>query len=249
MTSDDDDPMPKSRLSWFANGMGMAVLLFAAINSLSYFWRTPDWWFGLTSTGGQQAVGFPLRIWSRAQSYPGLPLDPRGTLVNAIVGLTFAFAVGFACAASTKVLNRFLSAMLEGEQQGQGVSWQFSLKGMLVVTAIAAVVATLIRLSFGPRPGLLVAIYFLGPLFLIGLAMIPRGLNWQSRIVLLVPSTILLIAYAVYVGNKLGLELDRIMFGVYIVWVPQTVLAATALLIYHFWKFQANNRNDKNLTP
>lgn len=229
----------KSLLFWFANAAVFTVLVFAALNSLSYFFRSEDWGYWLAAPGlrRDEAIGFPLQIWSSTTIYQGLPLDSRGVMLNALSVSVVAVIAGLVSVNSVKFLNQFLSAMAESEKPMEAAKLQFSLKEMLAVTVVAAVVATLVRQSFGPRPELLLAVYFLGPAFLIVLAMIPRNLNWQSRIVLLVPSTILLIYYAIHIGGKLGLELDRIMLGVCIVWVPQSVIAAVALMLFHFWQF------------
>ena len=234
--------MPRSRLFWFVNAMGLVVLLFAAANALSYFVRSDNWGIGLaspTSQGGE-AIGFPALLWSSTQSYPGFPLEWRGALVNSVSAAGMALLAGLYCARASDFLNQFLLSTLAAEQQPDGQKLQFSLKGMLVLTGVAAIVAALVRQSFGPRPELLLAIYFLGPGFLVVLAMIPRSLNWQSRVVLLVPSTVLLIYYAIHVGGKLGLELDRVMLGICIVWVPQTVLGAVAIMTYHGYQFVSN---------
>lgn len=240
--------MPKSRLFWFFNAVVFTALVFAALNSLSYFFRSEDWGYWLSAPGSRhdEAIGFPFQIWSSSSVYPGLPLDARGVTLNALIVSVVAIIAGLVSVASAKFLNQFLLAMAENEKQEQAAKLQFSLKGMLIVTVIAGVVATLIRQSFGPRPELLLAVYFLGPTFLIVLAMIPRNLNWQSRIVLLIPSTILMIYYAIHIGGKLGLELDRIMLGICIVWVPQTVIAAVALMLFHFWQFKRSMQTVKS---
>ena len=72
--------------------------------------------------------------------------------------------------------------------------------------------------------------------------MMPRKLNWQSRVVLLIPATILLIGYATYVGQLIGMEFDRTMLGICVYWVPQTVLAAIALMLFHLWQFLSGQK-------
>ena len=232
--------MQKSRLFWFTNAVVFTVLVFAALNSISYFVRSQDWGYWLTSpreVAGREAIGFPVQIWSSSKVYPGFPLDVHGAIANAVVLLVASIVAGLVSLASVGFLNRFFVALTEKELQSEKGKLQFSLKGILVVTAVAAVVATLVRQSFGPRPELLLAVYLAGPAFLILLAMIPRRLNWQSRIVLLVPSTILMIYYAIHIGDRLGLDIDRIMLGICICWVPQTVIAAIALMAFHVWQF------------
>jgi hypothetical protein len=32
-----------------------------------------------------------------------------------------------------------------------------------------------------------------------------------------------------YIGHRLGLDFERIMFGIFVCWVPQTVIAAACL--------------------
>ena len=231
----------KSRLFWFFNGVVFALLGIAAINCLSYFFRSSNAGLIRGLERGEEAIGFPLQIWSSHQVYQGIPLASKAVMVNTGVAVVVALVAGIVFARSRHFLNRFLTVMIDREENAGSAKLQFSIRGMLLITTVAAVVATLVRQSLGARPELLFVVYLLGPTFLILLAMIPRQLSWQSRVVLLIPSTILLIGYAVYVGKVLGLEFDRTMLRVCVFWIPQTVLAAMGLMIYHLWQFVAEN--------
>ena len=155
--------MPKSRFFWFVNGALFATLVFSATNCLSYFFRSQNLGMLIGAIGSEEAIGFPFQIWSSLDVYPGLPLATRAVLLNAACGLTEAVVAGVICASSKNFLNRFLIAMEASENSGEPIKLQFSVRGMLTITAVAAVVAALIRQTFGARPELLLAVYLLGP--------------------------------------------------------------------------------------
>ena len=106
---------------------------------------------------------------------------------------------------------------------------QFSLRGLLIATGIAAVVAMAAR-NFAARPETLIAIYALGPLGLVAIAMLPRKLSWQRRVMIIVPAAYALIAAAIAVGLGLGMEFDKVLMGIFLCWTPQSAMAAVALV-------------------
>jgi len=105
---------------------------------------------------------------------------------------------------------------------------QFSLRGLLITTTVVAVAATLAR-NFAARPETLIAIYALGPLALVAIAMLPRRLSWQKRVVIIIPATLTLIAVAIAVGNAMSMEFDKVLMGIFLCWTPQSALAAIGL--------------------
>ena len=160
-------------------------------------------------------------------------IDSTAFAKNLIVVVLLGCLLGGIAIANREWLNRFFDHMIELEQAklGANSSFQFSLSGMLVTTSVAAIVAASLRWAWGASEELLLGVYLLGPTALILLAMIPRKISWQARVVLLAPSTLLLIGYALYVGGRLGLPSDHVMMGVFICWVPQTVIAAGCLTV------------------
>ena len=241
----------KSRWSWFLVGVVFGILIFAGLNAVSYAWRSAGWGrlIGIypTGAGGNESLGFPFEIWSAGKTYrrgiAGTFVDQNAFAINSLIGLLLGCLLGIVCWRSADWLNRFLDSEIARETVARSeIKLQFSLKGLLVVTAIAAILAAVARQAFGPRPELLGAIYLSGPLFLILLAMIPKNATWQARVVMLIPSTILLVAFAAYIGNKLGIQFDRVMMAIYICWVPQTVIAAICITIGQAVRFSRNLR-------
>ena len=104
--------------------------------------------------------------------------------------------------------------------------FQFSLRGLFVATTLAAIGRTL-----AARPEVLAGIYLFGPSLEVVLAMIPRQITWQQRVAILVPSTFILIVLAMAVGTVLKMEVEKILLGIFVCWVPQTGLAAIAVTL------------------
>jgi hypothetical protein len=73
------------------------------------------------------------------------------------------------------------------------------------------------------------AIYGLGPLLLVAIAMLPRRLSWQKRVVIIIPATLTLIAVAIAVGSAMEMEFDKVLMGIFLCWTPQSALAAIGL--------------------
>ena len=223
----------RRRLAWLLNGMVAGLLFAATLNSLSYFFRSGGWGNLFKPRQTPQALGFPWEVWRYGVSYEnGAMVDSRAMLGNLAVGLIVGVAFGLLAIWNRDWLNRFSQNMIdEDAKKISNTKMQFSLRGMLVVTGIVAVVAGVLRAALGARPEVLLCIYLFGPLFLIVLSMLPRGLPWQHRILLLTPATLLMIAFAIFVGQRLGLEFDHVMMGIFIFWVPQSVIAAACVTI------------------
>lgn len=221
-----------NRTKWFVNGIVIGVLLVSTLNSLSYFFRSSNW-SGLVGQNTQdQALGFPMEIWSYGQNYGTALYDQAAMAWNIAAAFGFGLVLGLISIANARWLTNFSDAMIEAESKQQAEkSMQFSIRGMFLLTGVSAIVAALVRSSIGARPELLWTIYILGPLFLIVMAMIPRGMIWQYRLILLTPSTLIMIGFAMYIGHRLGLEFERVMFGIFVCWVPQTVIAAACLTV------------------
>lgn len=220
------------RIKWFVTGVVIGVLLLSTLNSLSYFVRSSSWSGLVGKDASGQALGFPFEIWRYGQTYGTAMHDQTAMSWNAAVALTLGAVFGLLGAYNSTWLTRFTDSMAEAESREQTKNtMQFSIRGMFLLTSASAIIVALIRSSIGARPELLWAIYILGPLFLVAMAMIPKGMSWQYRLILLTPSTLILVGFSIYIGNRLGLEFDRVMFGVFVCWVPQTVIAAGCLTL------------------
>lgn len=219
---------------WMIRGMFVGVLLTGSANALSFFFRSRGWGSLLGSREPyDEAIGFPLAVWEEGAGYSSHQLNTAAFAIDIAIGLGLGLLLGGVAVKSRPILNRIIASMqtadeLKESNGHQDIPIQFSLSGLLITTTIAAVAAALAR-SFTPRVEILAAIYALGPIALVGLMFLPRGLRWQQRVGLLIPSTIVLIAVAIAVGNALNVEFDKVLMGIFICWTPQTTLAALGL--------------------
>lgn len=224
-------------------------LVAAAINALSYFYWSGGWRNLIRPGAVPQAIGFPKEMWRFGVSYGGASIDWSAFLFNNLValGIGLCFAGGFLW--KRNWLGKFVDTIVE-EDRSKIVEnrWQFTLSGMLIMTAFFAAVAGLARWALGAGPEMLLAIYLFGPTALIITAMLPKGIAWQYRVMLLAPATLLTIAFAVVLGNRINIPFDQVTLGIYICWVPQTVLAAIVQTIGLVIRFRFKEQNADTAT-
>lgn len=214
---------------WFIRGTAVGLLLMAAVNALSYFFRSADWG-GLVGrpTSSTESVGFPLTVWEEGNMYGGMFADYPNLGINILFALAVGSIFGWIAMRNTEFLNRLTMEMQSEANQHRHQPIQFSLRGLMIATTIAAVAATLAR-SFAARPETLIAIYALGPGTLVAIAMLPQRLAWQKRVMIIIPATLTLIAIAIAVGSAMGMEFDKVLMGIFLCWTPQSALAAIGL--------------------
>jgi len=222
---------------WFVRGFLVGILISASMTAVSYFFRS-EGGGNLLGTRPQhrEALGFPCELWESGNMYGGYFVDFAALLVDAL----FAMAVGAVCGLITLRYRAKLTRLVEELEQSvarPGGSLQFSLRGLLLATALAALVAAGTRYALAGRAEVLGLIYLLGPWILVLIAFLPLELSWQWRVVILIPTALLLMAAAVAIGVSLkpGLEFDKVLLGIFICWTPQSAIAAiglTAVLIY-----------------
>jgi hypothetical protein len=245
MASEFPDPMKAARVSttpqvWFVRGFLVGMLASAVLNAASYFVRS-DGWGDLVGVRPhrREALGFPLEVWEEGQAYNGFFVDYSALLINSLAAAALSCLCGLAVWALRQRGN-LLVAYLEQrypEADRQQQQFQFSLRGLLLSTAVVAVAATILRRWTSARPEVLAGIYLLGPWLLVGLALLPRRISWQQRVGLIVPLTLLLIVVAIGVGGSLQprREFDQVLLGIFICWTPQSAAAAaglTAVLLF-----------------
>ena len=217
-----------SSLRWFSRGLAVGLLVMGSVNAVSYFFRSSSW----GSLVGEpelreESIGFPFKVWEAGNTYGGMFADYPMLGLNALFAVGLGSLLGLWAAFQTDTLNRWMDGLTPtGEQRPV----QFSLRGLLIATVLAAVVAMVAR-NFAARKETLLAIYGLGPLILVAVAMLPRHLSWQRRIMIIVPAAYALIAAAIAVGVKLGMEFDQVLMGIFLCWTPQSALAALGLSI------------------
>ncbi len=234
-----------SRKHWFVRGMAGGFMLQAALNAISWFYLSSGWsdLCGATQNADSEAIGFPFEIWREGQFFgDGWMIDFPMLGLNLLVALAFALLGGFIAVAVGPRFNQIIEEFESNAKPPRPMRLTFSVRGLFVVTTITAVFLGLPRM-LGVSPWLLGAIYFAGPLVLILIAMAPVGMHWEQRMVILVAFAIFMLVGSVVVGTKLGMEFDRVLFGVFICWVPQSVFGAGALLMWNAMPIQIQARS------
>ena len=181
-----------------------------------------------------EAIGFPLTVWEEANGYGSHALQTTPFLIDIGSAILFGLCIGILAAAKRSTLNPIMDRFRQQSTAAQ-VRLQFSLRGLLITTILAALAAAAAR-SFTPRVEVLGAIYVFGPFALIALAFVPRHLSWQQRVAILTPTAIMLIAFAIGLGNVLNVEFDKVMMGIFICWTPQAAIGAIVLSTYLLWR-------------
>lgn len=223
-----------SRKHWFVRGIAGGFMLLAALNAISWFYLSSGWTdlCGATLNADSEAIGFPFEIWREGTSYNGgWMINFPSFGLNLLVAAAISICGGFIAMSVAPVFNRIIAEFETTSDPPRRLKLTFSVRGLFVATTIAAVSLGVTRM-LGVSPWLLGAIYFAGPLVLILIAMAPVGLQWEQRMVILVAFAIIMLVGSVMIGTKMGMEFDRVLFGVFICWVPQSVFAAAISLAW-----------------
>jgi len=222
-------PFQGSRHRWFFRGAAVGMLSMAAVNAVSYFFRSADW-SGLIGRPEslKASLGFPWVIWEEGNTYRGMFVDYPNLFWNILFASVVGAAIGTWAARRSDDLNRLIRQMPTQGVDREHHPIQFSLRSLMIGTVVAALVATFAR-HYAARAETLIAIYTLGPFTLVVIAMLPQRLSWQKRVAIIIPATFTLIAVAIVVGITLGMEFDKVMMGVFLCWTPQSVLGAVGL--------------------
>lgn len=229
-------PMPSkfgtSPLHWFGRGLASGVILVAAANALSYFVRSQSIADLIGSKQDvQEAMGFPFKIWDEGTVFRNaIYVDYAMVGLNLLVGLVLGTVLGIAAVC---LRHRFNGWVAEFERKNPNVGRlkvQFSVKSMLLITTIAAVlIATLTR--WNGTPEVLIAIYFLGPIALLSIAMLPSKIHWQHRAAIVSLMAVGMIGIAISSGMLLKVPIDRVLLGIFVSWTPQSAFGAFLLTV------------------
>jgi len=228
-----------SQLRWFVRGAAGGFIFYAALNALSWFFRSAGWsdLCGATLNAHTEAIGFPFEIWREGTGHQGLVLAALG--IHLLIGLAVSIAAGFAV---VSLSPRIESMLPEEPTNNAGFRMTFSVRGLLLVTTLIAMAIGLTQ-SPSPSPWLLGTIYFAGPLTLILIAMGPAGLPLEQRSVILVFTAVCMMASAVLIGRRLEMEFDRVLLGVFVCWVPQSAFAALLISGVALWKHRLSSND------
>ncbi|MDA8563861.1 hypothetical protein N9L06_05350 [Mariniblastus sp.] len=224
-----------SAAHWFARGVMGGFLLMAAVNAVSYFFRTGG--FG-TLLGYEpmptEAIGFPMEIWNENKTYRGFIVDYRAMGINLLVALLPGVLFGMIGVWFRDSFNQHIHEFEEKEANSKRLSLQFSTKTLLILTTVVAVAVAALS-TWRESRITLAAIYLLSPALLIALAMLPDSIRWYWRALLLVIVAKATIGIGIASGMSLGVPFEKVMFGIFVCWVPQSVFAAfliTAWLVF-----------------
>lgn len=217
------------------------VLAFASLNSLSYFVRTGG---NLDRHGGR--IGFPWLVWEDNGCFGGR-FYPDALLADIAVGLSASAAIGCLFAMIIRGERRFWRPRFGAPPRAQDSAneaphgesrWprQFSLRGLLLLTASVAVLLALGQeVDASVKRQLLIPLYWLGPGLLVSTYCLTARLapRDRERIVLVVAAHVILATFIL--GASAGLnDLTLVALGFYVYWTPQCVLL---LLSFFIWGF------------
>ncbi len=216
------------------------IMLVAAANALSYFFRTP----GIDDLVGAdqnviEAIGFPFEIWREDRIYHGsMYLDYTKVGLNLLVGVALGTCFGLIALKLQKHFNRWVADFESQNTIKREISFQFSVKSLLLITTVAAALVAAFT-SWNGTKQVLMAVYFLGPACLILIAMMPNKIHWHYRIAILTMMAAVIIGVGISTGVELDVPLDRVMLGIFVSWTPQSAFAAfallTGLIIHAIW--------------
>ena len=235
----------ESRWHWFGRGFLAGLMIIAAVNAISYFVLSD----GISNLIGasqsqQEAIGFPFEVWRRGQASRQFLVNFPSFFSNCGIGLLFGIIVGVIAANQKKYLNKItLEAVLrEAKSETGGNSLQFSIKSIFIATSIVAVFLAA-AMNIRADPKVLAAIFFAGPWAMVGLSMLPPGIKWQHRVVMMTVMAVVMIGVAIAIGGQLDKPFDEVLMGVFISWTPQSVIGILVLLGFIFSK--SSKRSDE----
>lgn len=235
--------IPTTPAHWFFRGGVVGILFCAALNSLSYFVRS-DGWGNLIGTAPDrsESLGFPFQIWEAGNSYGGFYADYAALGLNVLCALVVASACGAVTVANRDLLTRMVHDFENRLPPRASARAQFSIRGLLLLSTICAIIAALARIA--ARPEFLAATFVVGPWLLVAVALSPRRISWPRRVWILAVCAIALIGGAIAIGAALTnpVAFDRVLFGIFVCWTPQSALAAIGLtlaIVLHYHRTNA----------
>ena len=225
-----------SRWHWFGRGFLAGLMVIAAVNAISYFVLSD----GILNLIGasqmqQEAIGFPFEVWRRGEGYGRFIVSFPAFFSNCGIGVFFALIIGAMAASRKGFLNRITydAVSREAKSDSGGNSFQFSIKSILIATSIVAIfLAAALNITVDPK--VLAVIFFAGPWAMVGLSMLPPGIKWQHRVVMMTVMAVVMIGVAIAVGGQLGKPFDEVLMGIFISWTPQSVVGISIILGYLF---------------
>ena len=212
---------------WLFRGLLAGTMVSALFNALSYFFRSGGWGGVLGNSHAREAIGFPMEFWQIGCYYGGFFIDPVPWAIDIACALAIGLLCGVCLLTQTHWLNKLVDDIYERTLNAEHRPFQFSIGSLMLATVPVALLFAAARTE---RVEVLAGIYLFGPTSLVVLAMLPRGLSWETRVVLLTPMAISLIGFAVWIGHRLGIEFDKVLLGIFACWVPQSAKMPSSTL-------------------
>ena len=227
----ESQPHELSPRRLFAWGFVFTLLFFAACTAVSWFARSSSWGelFGYADSASGQAIGFPFEFWRIGQSFRGWLINYPVFGLNVLIAVGAGVAIGWMAARFADFFQDRIGEMGHASAR-ESAGATFSIRGLMFLTTLIAGSLGLGQM-LGATPLSLSLILLGGPLVLMLIAMFPAKLHWDQRAWIIVGTAVILIAFAVAIGNTLSMTFDRVLFGIFICWVPQSVVAAIVLLV------------------
>lgn len=215
---------------WFVRGLAAGLMMVAAATAVSYFFRTGSIADLIGSHSNvSEAIGFPFEIWREGSVYHGSYfIDYQMTGSNLLIGLALGTVFGIVAVMLKQSFNGWVEEFEQRNAADRGLNFQFSVKSLLWMTTFVAIFIAALT-NWKGTPEVLMAIYFLGPILLILIAMMPNRIHWHHRIVILTLTAVAMIGIAIWSGLILDVPIDRVMLGIFVSWTPQSAFAAFVL--------------------
>jgi hypothetical protein len=218
----------------FRVGFTSSLLIWATLNSLSYFVRSGGWGNLVGSQPqGIEAIGFPWTVWGEGGAYGSRFMSTAAMAGDAALAVVASLAVGLAMA--------WLAAKKPPGTEPQTAPppeatrrFQFSLRTMLISTAFVAFVLSLVRSEVNALAILLLIVYLFGPSIMLVAAHLSRPVVPVDRSILLTATGLTLVAAAAVLGEIIeGIhDFTRGILGLFVCWVPQCLLMLVVMLVW-----------------
>ena len=225
---------PTHRRQGFRLGFTSTLLAWATLNALSYFvWS--DGWGNLLGTrpDAAEAIGVPWIIWEEGPGLSSSEIDLVALSANVAFGVCCTVLAGLAAARfgwtdSPAPLSPSSAPTVPSAPR----KLQFSLRALLMVAVVEALVFGAIRASVVARPLLLLLIYLLGPPVIVGVAHRLRDVVPLHRTLALAAIFLLCIPAVAVLGETIdGIrDFTKGIFGLFVFWVPECAVILVVLL-------------------
>ncbi len=200
------------------------LLIFAAINALSYFGRSQGASL-LGAADGFDRIGFPWLVWEAGGFVGRESMDYTALSKDIAAGIALSFLAAFALATFGSAAPRAASETMQAAAR-PSKRLQFSMRDLFGITTAAAVVLAMARvLGEDLKFWLLQLDFWFGPAMILGIAYQTRAIAENQRTIIVAITTLFLASAAVALGVSYGFrDFTNALLGLFVFWTPQCVL-------------------------